>query len=68
MSVHRASTFLLSLTMVGLGLALIVVTLVRGSGALGIVLGPMFIAAGAGRLWALRIRGGTRATPEPEED
>jgi hypothetical protein len=56
--VYRRASILLSLTLVGLGVAMVVVTLVRGSGTLGIVLGPMFVAAGAGRLYLTRLRGG----------
>jgi len=42
-----------------LGIAMIVVTVVRGGGALagGIVLGVLFCAAGAGRLYVERRRG-----------
>jgi len=56
--VYRRAGILLSLTMIGLGVAMVVITLVRGSGTLGIVLGPMFVAAGAGRLYVTRVRGG----------
>ena len=48
----------LSLTLVGLGIAMVVLALVRRDGSLGIVLGPMFVAAGAGRLYVTRMRGG----------
>jgi hypothetical protein len=57
MSVHRAVSLVFSLTLIGLGVAMVVVTLVRGGGLLGVILGPMFVAAGAGRLWVYRIRG-----------
>jgi hypothetical protein len=46
---------ILSLLLIGLGIAMVVITLVRGGGTLGIVLGPMFVAAGAGRIWATRV-------------
>jgi hypothetical protein len=51
--VHRGGTVLLSALLVVVGVALIVRTLVAGggAGALGIVLGVLFAAAGAGRLW-----------------
>ena len=44
--------------MVVLGVAMIVRTLAAGGGplALGIVLGLLFVAAGAGRLWVERRR------------
>ena len=50
--VHRGATRILSLAMVVIGLAMIVTTIVRGGGplALGLVLGLLFVAAGAGRL------------------
>jgi hypothetical protein len=56
--VYRLVSIALSLTLVGLGLAMVVLTLVRGGGTLGVVLGPMFVAAGAGRLYVTRLRGG----------
>jgi hypothetical protein len=56
MTAYRLLSLVLSLTMIGLGLAMIVVTLIRGRGTLGIVLGPMFVAAGAGRLYVFRVR------------
>lgn len=51
-------TLLLSGLMVVLGLAMIVRTLAGGGGplALGILLGLLFVAAGAGRVWAERRR------------
>ena len=51
-------TLLLSGLMVLLGLAMIVRTLAGGGGplALGILLGLLFVAAGAGRVWAERRR------------
>ncbi|HEX2015590.1 MAG TPA: hypothetical protein VGN69_02770 [Solirubrobacteraceae bacterium] len=57
---HRTGTRVLSGAMVVIGVALIVRSLAGagGSGVIGVVLGVLFIAAGAGRLWALR-RGAT---------
>jgi hypothetical protein len=51
-------TLVLSGALVLLGLAMIVRTLSAGGGALatGLVLGLLFVAAGAGRLWAERRR------------
>ena len=51
-------TVLMSALMIGLGVAMIAVTLSRGGGplALGMVLGILFILAGGGRLWAQRHR------------
>ena len=54
MSPYRALSTLLSLTLIGLGVAMVVLSLVRG-GTLGVILGPMFVAVGAGRLWAQRV-------------
>jgi hypothetical protein len=50
---HRASTRVLSSLMVLVGLGLVVSTLVRGGGplAIGLVVGVLFCAVGAGRLW-----------------
>jgi hypothetical protein len=55
-SVQRAGTRVLSLAMVLLGVAMLVVTLGRGGGPLatGVLLGVLFCAAGAGRLWLSR--------------
>jgi hypothetical protein len=51
-------TALLSGLMVLLGIAMIVRTLAAGGGpvAVGIVMGVLFVAAGAGRLWVERRR------------
>ena len=51
-------THLLSALMVLIGLALIVRTLAAGGGPLaaGLLLGLLFVAAGAGRLWVERRR------------
>jgi hypothetical protein len=51
-------TGLLSAVMVLLGIAMIVRTLAAGGGpvAVGLVMGILFVAAGAGRLWAERRR------------
>jgi hypothetical protein len=45
----------LAVTMVLLGIAMIVITLTRGFGV-GLLLGALFVAAGAGRLWMLHGR------------
>ena len=51
---HRAVAGL-ALLMIALGFALIVVTLTRGFGV-GLLIGALFVAAGAGRLTLLRRR------------
>jgi multisubunit Na+/H+ antiporter MnhB subunit len=50
---HRQSSRVLAATICGLGVAMIVTTLVRGGGALalGIVVGVAFVLLGAGRLY-----------------
>ena len=50
---YRQSTRLLAAAICGLGVAMIVTTLVRGGGglALGIVVGVAFVVLGAGRLY-----------------
>jgi hypothetical protein len=39
---------------VAIGVALLVVTSIHGGGAVGFLLGALFIAAGSGRLYLLR--------------
>ena len=53
-----AATQVLSALMVLIGIAIVVRTLAEGGGALalGIILGVLFMAAGAGRLYAERRR------------
>jgi hypothetical protein len=50
---HRTSTRILSTVLLGLGLGMIVVTVAAGGGPLatGVLVGLLFAAAGAGRLW-----------------
>ena len=54
----RALTRLTSGLMVFIGLAILVRTIAGGGGpaALGVILGVLFVAAGAGRLWVERSR------------
>jgi hypothetical protein len=51
-------TLVLSVLIIGLGVAMIVVTLSNGGGpvAFGIIIGLLFVAAGGGRLWVERRR------------
>jgi uncharacterized protein YhhL (DUF1145 family) len=53
MSVYRNIVQLTALLTVAIGVALVVVTLVHGVG-IGLLIGALFIAAGAGRLYMLR--------------
>jgi hypothetical protein len=52
------ATRILSSAMVVLGVLMIVTALARGGGplAVGLIVGLLFVAAGAGRLWAERHR------------
>lgn len=52
---YRAGVVIFGLLMCGIGFAMTVLTAVRGGG-LGLILGPLFFAAGLGRLWLLRRR------------
>ena len=58
MNTYRTASIVIAVITVGLGIALVAATLVRGSGGLGILLGLLFVAAGAGRLYVAR--GGRR--------
>jgi hypothetical protein len=53
---HRAITVALSFLLVFLGVAMLVRTVSAGGGVLsvGVLLGVLFVAAGAGRLWVAR--------------
>jgi hypothetical protein len=55
---HRSSTRVMSVLIIVIGIALVVRTLIAGGGAVavGVILGLLFIAAGAGRLY-LQSRG-----------
>ena len=56
---RRSSTRVMSALMILVGVALVVRTLVAGggAGAVGLVLGILFVAAGAGRLYLQRRSG-----------
>ena len=60
MNFYRGATALLALAFVGIGIALLVVTTVRGGGATGYLIGVLFVALGLGRLYLLRARGTDR--------
>ena len=51
-------TLVMSILMIGLGVAMIGVTLSNGGGpaAFGIIIGVLFVAAGGGRLWVMSRR------------
>lgn len=52
--IYRASVRVFSLVFIAFGLAILATTLVNGGGplSLGVVMGVVFMAVGAGRLWA----------------
>jgi heme/copper-type cytochrome/quinol oxidase subunit 4 len=54
--IYRGLSFVLSVTLVALGVTLVVSTLVRGNGYLGVILGVLFVGAGAGRIYVTRAR------------
>jgi hypothetical protein len=56
MNFYRGATALFAVAFLGIGIALLVVTAVRGGGAVGYVLGVLFGALGVGRLYLLRSR------------
>jgi hypothetical protein len=57
MSAYRISIVVFSVVFVVIGLALLVRTAVEGGGAVGYVLGGLFVAFGAGRLTLEQRRG-----------
>ena len=56
MNFYRGATALFGVAFLGIGIALLVVTAVRGGGAVGYVLGVLFGALGVGRFYLLRSR------------
>ncbi len=52
--IYRASIRAFSLVFIALGLVILVATLAAGGGplSLGVLMGIIFVAVGAGRLWA----------------
>lgn len=53
-TIYRVGVTLFGLAFVAIGVALLVVTSIHGGGAVGFLLGALFIAAGSGRLYLLR--------------
>jgi hypothetical protein len=53
-NVYRGATALFGFAFIGIGIAMIGVTAARGGGAFGYVIGLLFAALGAGRLYLLR--------------
>ena len=56
MSPYRSAVTVFGLIFIGIGLAMLVVTTVKGGAAFGYIVGVLFIALGVGRLYLLRSR------------
>jgi hypothetical protein len=56
MSFYRSSIAVFGVLFVGIGMALLVVTVIHGGGAVGYLIGVLFVALGLGRLYLLRAR------------
>jgi hypothetical protein len=56
MNLYRAATALFAVAFLGIGIALLVVTVARGGGLVGYLMGVLFTALGVGRLYLLRMR------------
>ena len=56
MNFYRRSIALFGVLFIGLGFALLVVTAMEGGGAVGYLIGVLFVALGIGRLYLLRAR------------
>jgi hypothetical protein len=54
---YRRSVFIFGLVAIGLGIALLAETVAAGGGSTGYLLGVLFVALGAGRLYLNRRRG-----------
>ena len=57
MTFYRSAIAVFAVLFIGLGLALLVVTAVRGGAAFGYLMGELFVALGVGRLYLLSARG-----------
>ena len=54
MRYYRGSVAVFGVIAIALGFAILVRTAYEGGGLVGFVVGPLFIALGAARLWMLR--------------
>ena len=50
---YRVGIAVFGVTFIGIGFALLIVTALHGGGVVGFLLGALFVAAGAGRLYLL---------------
>jgi SpoU rRNA methylase family enzyme len=55
-SPYRSAVMVFGLVFIGIGLAMLVVTTVKGGAAFGYIVGVLSIALGVGRLYLLRSR------------
>jgi hypothetical protein len=55
-NLYRGGIAVFGVTFVGIGIALLAVTVARGGAAFGYLVGVLFVALGAGRLYLLRAR------------
>jgi hypothetical protein len=53
---YRYGIAVFAVAFIGIGIALVVVTTAQGGGAFGYLMGGLFFALGAGRLYLLRRR------------
>jgi hypothetical protein len=53
---YRLSIKITSLALVVLGVAIVVRTALAGGGVVGFMIGPLFVAAGLGRIFLMRNR------------
>jgi hypothetical protein len=56
MNLYRGMTALFAVAFLGIGIALLVVTVARGGGLVGYLMGVLFAGLGVGRLYLLRMR------------
>lgn len=56
MNLYRGGIAVFAFAFIGIGIALVAVTAAHGGGALGFLLGVLFVALGVGRLYLLRSR------------
>ncbi len=56
MRLYRLGIYGFALAFIGIGIALLVVTTVRGGAVFGYLMGVLFVALGVGRLYLLRTR------------
>jgi hypothetical protein len=56
MNAYRRAVAFFGVLFIGIGIALIAVTTVRGGALFGYVVGVLFVALGIGRLYLLRAR------------